>query len=932
MSSILTIIRQRRQRRDLIRRGARQRSQRAVLGLGFASSAVVVALVLTATLTYATLTRGLPPLGQIGVLLNPQNGQLLQPTRLYDRTGQHLIDTLSPTDSNRTYIPYDRFPQSLVNATIAVIQPGFWSSPGYTLQGWQDPLIHPTLAQRLVYDLVLWDQPASTLRSVHERMLAGQLTARYGSQQVLEWYLNSADYGHYAYGVEAAAQLYFGKSATQLSLGESALLAAVGQAPVLNPFDAPSVANQRREQTLMVMQRLGLLTEGQASQAIATPPILADGSKGRTDFAPAFIRLVISQLDARFGSGRVERGGLVILTSLDYDLQLQAVCAVQAHLAHLAGVSQDNLAPEGSACPAALLLPALQPGDSLPGASASVVILDPQTGQILAAVGDMNSAGQGSVLAPHPAGTSITPFIYLTGFSRGFNPASLAWDVPGSVSVPGQVYHGPVRLRTALDNDYLPPAQAVLLQMGTESVQNIAASFGLEFPSGLLKDDFDLSPVALAGAYAVFANNGTQAGQSMAGTALQPYTVLQVNNVDHSIWADWTTPQTQSLLSPQLAYLMNHVLSDESARWPSLGHPNPLEIGRPAGAKLGQSLDASTAWTVGYTPQRVTVVHLTGSGSGPVPTLLSADLWHALMQVAVRDLPAASWEAPSGVVTVSVCDPSGMLPTTACPNVVSEVFLDGRQPVQADTLYQTFQINIETGLLATVFTPPELVEKRVYLVVPQQARPWAESAGINTPPTAYDTLQTPALLPDAHITSPGMFSDARGRIDILGSAAGADFVSYRLEYGQGLYPTAWVLIGTDSLAPVSDGVLGMWDTSGLDGLYALRLMVVRSEQRVDQAVVQVTLDNTPPQVAISYPQAGQELSAVREPQVAVLAQANDSFLTKVEFYVDGVLVGESDLAPYGVFWQSRPGRHTLRVVATDRAGNTAESSLSFTVK
>jgi hypothetical protein len=218
------------------------------------------------------------------------------------------------------------------------------------------------------------------------------------------------------------------------------------------------------------------------------------------------------------------------------------------------------------------------------------------------------------------------------------------------------------------------------------------------------------------------------------------------------------------------------------------------------------------------------------------------------------------------------------------------------------------------------------------MIVPQQARLWAESAGIDTPPTAYDTLQVPPVQPDVHITSPVMFADGRGKIEILGSAAGADFVSYRLEYGQGLYPQAWVLIGTDGTSPVSEGVLGEWDTTGLNGLYALRLMVVRSDQRVDQAVVQVTLDNTPPQVAISYPQAGQELNAAQEPQVALQAQVNDPFLAKVDFYVDNVLVGESDLAPYGVFWKAKAGRHTLRVVAADRAGNSTETSLEFTVK
>jgi membrane peptidoglycan carboxypeptidase len=933
MPSNLTTIRQRRHRRDLARSSAQQRSQRAMLGFGFILSVSVVALVVAAALAYASLTRGLPPLEQLTVLLNPQDGQLLQPTRLYDRSGQHLIRTLAPTDSARTYISYTQFPPALVDATLALTEPDFWSSPGYSLKGWQDPLAHPTLAQRLVYDLLLWDQPVSSLRAIHERLLAAQVTARYGRQQVLEWYLNSADYGHDAYGAEAAAQLYFGKSVTRLDLSEAALLAAVSQAPALNPLDAAGSTGGRRVQTLMVMQGLGLLSADQAAQAISTPPALAgEGAAQAGDLAPAFISLALSQLDSRFGGGRVERGGLDILTSLDYDLQQQAVCTLQAQVARLAGDSTEIPAPDGSACVAARLLPALQPGASLPGASASAVVIDPHSGQILAAVGDLSGVKQSAALAVHPAGTSITPFIYLTGLSRGLNPASLVWDIPAGTPLLAHEYTGPIRLRTALANDYLPPAQSVLAQMGLESVQTIAASFGLELPSGLLSRDFEVSPLALAGAYAVFADSGTQAGQSLSGTALQLAAVLQVNGVDHSVWADWRRPESQSLLSPQLAYLMNHVLSDETARWPSLGHPNPLEIGRPAGAKLSPSLDSSAAWTVGYTPQRVVVIYLAGEDEGPVPPSLSADLWHALMQYAVRDLPTASWEMPSGIATLSVCDPSGLLPTAICPNVVSEVFLEGRQPVQADTLFQSFQVNRETGRLATVFTPPELVERRTYMVVPPQARLWAESAGIPAPPSAYDTLQTPPELADAHITVPAMFADGGGRIKILGSAGGADFVSYRLEYGAGLYPQVWVQIGTDTLSKRTESLLGEWDTSGLEGLYALRLMVVRADQRVEQAVVQVTLDNTPPQVAISYPQGGQVLERLQEPHAALLAQVNDAFLASVKFYVDNVLVGEAEAAPYGIIWAAKTGEHTLRVVAADRVGNTAEASVEFTVK
>jgi len=301
------------------------------------------------------------------------------------------------------------------------------------------------------------------------------------------------------------------------------------------------------------------------------------------------------------------------------------------------------------------------------------------------------------------------------------------------------------------------------------------------------------------------------------------------------------------------------------------------------------------------------------------------------MQYAVRDLPSASWDMPSGIVTAAVCDPSGMLPTQACPNVVNEIFLDGRQPVQTDTLYQTFQVNTETGLLATIFTPPELVEKRTFMVVPPDARAWAKDAGNATPPTAYDTFQEPAVQPDVHIRTPVMFADGRAKLEIHGSAAGANFTWYRLEYGQGLYPSGWVQIGADNHTPVTEGLLGKWDTTDLNGLYSLRLMVVRSDQHVDQAVVQVTLDNTPPQLAITYPQNGQTISAAQEPQLALQAQASDPFLTNVDFYMDNVLVGESSVAPFGVVWNAKTGRHTLKVTATDQAGNTTEVKINFTV-
>jgi membrane peptidoglycan carboxypeptidase len=922
-ASPLTIVRQRRHRRDGTRHSARQQTQRLAFGFGTIVSAAAVVLVLAAALTYASLTRDLPPVEELEAQLNPSSGLMLQPTRLYDRTGQHLLATLAPTDAVRVYIPYNQFPQSFVNATLALTQPDFWDSPGYVTGGWQDTDSHPTLAQQLAFELLLADKSSAPLRGIHERLLAAQITARYGREQVIEWYLNTAEYGHFAYGAEAASQLYFGKSVTQLTLSESALLAAVGQAPGLNPLDAPQAAETGRVETLRSMLALGWVTPAEANEAVNAAPLIAEGQTAidAKGISQQFIELILRQLDAAIGTGRVERGGVIIYTSLDYNLQLQTDCTLRTQLARLADDSASVSAVDGSPCTMAELLPAAQAGDASTQAVAGAVILDPATGQILAAAGDLTS---------HPAGTAFTPFLYLTGFARGLNPASLGWDLPGEAPVLGQVYQGPVRLRIALVNDYLPPAHTILGQIGAENMRATATSFGLKFPSaGLLETDFGISPFDLAFAYATLASQGLQSGQSAAGADPEPVAVIRVTGADGSIWLDWSSPQTRLVVSPQLAYLMNHVLSDETARQLSLGHPNPLEIGRPAAAKTSHTLDGTGAWVTGYTPQRTVIVYLAGTGSGSQTA--ANELWGTLTQYAVRDLPPTGWDMPSGIVTLKVCDPSGLLPTDACPNVVSEVFLDGSQPMQTDTLYQTFKVNIETGLLATIFTPPDFVVERVYMVVPLQARAWAETAGIVAPPSTYDTLQMPAVLPDAHITTPAMFADGGGVLTIRGTAAGADFVSYRLEYGAGLNPQRWLLLGSDVTIPVTEGLLASWDTAGLDGLYALRLMVLRSDNRVEQAIVQVTLDNTPPEIAIQYPQAGQGLSLAQEPQIALQAQVQDAFLAEVVFYMDGEKVGNISTAPFGILWQAEKGEHILRITAKDRAGNVGETEIKFTV-
>jgi membrane carboxypeptidase/penicillin-binding protein PbpC len=351
---------------------------------------------------------------------------------------------------------------------------------------------------------------------------------------------------------------------------------------------------------------------------------------------------------------------------------------------------------------------------------------------------------------------------------------------------------------------------------------------------------------------------------------------------------------------------------------------------------MGTTPSGHDAWTVGFTPQLVVGVWAgTPTASEPValPPKIASSLWHAVLQFASQDYPAESWEMPASITRVDVCDPSGMLPTLQCPAVVSEVFLSGQEPTQPDTLYQALQVNRETDRLATVFTPPDLIESRIYLKYPPEASSWAESTGLETPPKIYDVIYAPPESPDADIDSPQMFAYIRGQVDIQGRASGAGFTSYRLQAGQGLNPSGWTVVQEDIPRPVESGVLGTWDTTGLNGLYALQLIVLREDQQVDTTTLQVTVDNLPPALTIPYPDDGESYTQSNHPILTFLVQADDNLgLEGVAFYLDANLLATQTQPPYAYPWASTPGKHVLTIKATDRAGNNSQTSVTFTVE
>jgi membrane carboxypeptidase/penicillin-binding protein PbpC len=449
-------------------------------------------------------------------------------------------------------------------------------------------------------------------------------------------------------------------------------------------------------------------------------------------------------------------------------------------------------------------------------------------------------------------------------------------------------------------------------------------------------DQVKLSLLDLARGYAIVGGEGRMVGASGlpgrgAGDAeVGPSAVLAIEDpVQGTAYA--YQPEVRSVLSPGLAYLMIDMLADNSARWAGFGRSSPLEVDRPAAVTAGADPTSGDSWTFGFTPDREVGVWLGNSDGSPMHAIDSlngaAAVWHALLRYAHASLPRDSWPTPPEVSQVEVCDPSGMLPTVYCPTVVRELFLQGTEPTHYDTLYQPYRINRETGKLATLYTPAKMVEERVFLVPPPEAAAWAESAGIEPPPNEYDTLiEVKPGEEGVRITSPVPFAYVRGEVAVAGEADDPELDFFRLQAGRGLNPTAWIQIGQDRTSGVPSGELGRWDTSGMEGLQTLQLVVVAQDGTLRTAAVPVTVDNLAPEIEILTPAEGEVLKA-GEPVGFEARVTDDIGIAAVELLVDGKVVARLERAP---FWlrleQLAAGEHQLSVRATDLAGNDAASS------
>ncbi len=668
-------------------------------------------------------------------------------TKFYDRDGRLLYEISQPERGKGTEVPLSEVPLALQQATIATEDARFYRHPGVDpfaiaralVTGLMEGEIRSggsTITQQLARNLLLSSEERSqrTLtRKLREAILAFRLDRSYSKAEVLELYLNTTYYGNFAYGVEAAAQAYFGKPVRELSLAECALLAGLPQAPTAyNPLTALEAALKRRSVVLDLMVKNGYLSGEEADQAGAEPLRLV--TQPFPIQAPHFVTYVWALLDERYGREAVAEGGLRVYTSLDLDMQKAAERIARRHLARLADRRRNSGAPDRKVRNVAL------------------VALDPSTGEILAMLGspdyfDTESAGAvNGVLALRQPGSAIKPVTYAAALERGYTPATVVWDVrttfltrEGQPYVPqnyDRVFHGPVSIRQALARSYNVVAVKVLDRIGIPAMTEMARRLGIttlndlnRFGLAITLGGGEVSLLELTSAYTTFASQGLHR---------EPVAILRVEDARGNRLYSWRQEPPRRSLSPQVAYLITHILADNTARMAAFGENSVLRLSRPAAVKTGTTTDWRDNWTVGYTPDLVVGVwagnadnepmgHVTGvTGAGPI--------WHDFMEEALKTKQASDFLEPPGLVWAEVCPLSGERPSELCPHRRRELFIAGTEPRVTCTVHRVFRVDASRGHPAAEDRWRDAVVEQVYAVFPAEAQDWACEMGIPQPP------------------------------------------------------------------------------------------------------------------------------------------------------------------------------------------------------
>jgi 1A family penicillin-binding protein len=928
-----------------------------------------------AAAAYSYYTQDLPSPDKL------QDRQAFSSTKILDRNGNLLYEVFDPQAGKRTSVKLAEMSPYLRQATIAIEDDTFYDNPGFSPRGiaraaWaiargEDIQGGSTITQQLIKRVLLGDE-VTIDRKIREVILAYRVNQQYTKDQILEWYINEIYYGNMSYGIEAAAESYFGKRADQLDLAESAMLAGIPQAPaLLSPLVDPAAARRRQGLVLDAMVQQGYISQNQSDAAAAEPLDFQPMKYGIE--APHFVMYVRDLLEQKYGPQLLYSGGLTVRTSIDLDMQHVAERITRQQVQKLASSNIHN---------------------------ASLVAIKPETGEIMAMVGsvdyfDRTISGQVNMAtADRQPGSTFKPITYSAAFMKGWSPSTVILDdytifhdQQGRPYTPKNVdnqWHGPVTVRKAIGNSMNVPAVKTLEFVGVKDAVALAHKMGIttlqndqDYGLSLTLGGGEVKLLDLTYAYSVFANGGVMNGEPVPSEAqkpgyrtVEPVAILSVEDANGKILEEYKGPEHSQVLSPQIAFLMNSILTDNDARMPLFAPNNPLKLSRPAGAKTGTTENNRDLWTMGYTPDLVTGVWVGNSDNQEIAQVLGSmaagPIMHDFMEEVLAGTPVKNFDPPGGLEKAEVCAVDGLLPNQACPTKITDWFIKGTVPTKVSNIYQQVTVDKSTGQLATASTKPEDREQKVVAVYPPEWQSWAKAAGkLEDVPQAPQPTAAPAP-PVANnqgnstllISSPATGATVRDVVEIRGTASGKGFASYKVEYGEGLTPSTWKPIGVLHAAPTDNGVLERWDTKGLSGLYKIR--VTLTEQQVPSPTstpgpvptarpgqpplpptpvptavapkpkvleLPVMVDNTPPVVSITYPADNAEIKKDQMERITFTAQVSDNLrLAQTGFYVDDKLVGTSTASPASYEWVVSAGSHVIRAQAKDAAGNETRSA------
>lgn len=731
------------------------------LGLGIIGFAVFMLLL------FAVYAKDLPNPTTIA------NRSIAQSTKILDRNGILLYEIFR--DERRTVVKPDEISTFLKDATVSVEDGDFYKHHGVDLvsifrAAYENTFGHSkytqggsTITQQYIKNALLTDEKKLS-RKIKEAILAVEIETIYDKQEILAGYLNEIPYGNNAYGIESAARTYFNKSAKDLTLSESATLAAIPQRPsYFSPYgDHLTELFKRKDYVLDEMVRRGFITAAQAAEAKAAAPTLQSPSfaaRNESIKAPHFVFYVRDQLVKELGDDqeaeqKLASGGYTITTTLDYEIQKMAETAMTNNF--------DKASKYGAT-------------------NAGMVVVDPNTGDILAMVGSLDYFNDkfGNVnvtTSPRQPGSSFKPIVYATAFKGSYSPANILFDLPTDFGnyKPSNYdggSRGPVTIRQALSWSLNVPAVKMLDLVGIDEALKTAKDLGIttlndreRYGLSLVLGAGEVELVEMVHAYSVFAH----AGDKMPLTS-----ILKMIDKDKKTMIDITDKERKGdqVLDPQVAWLMADVMSDNATKAPVFG--NSLVIpGHQVAAKTGTTQSFKDAWTIGYTPQIAAGVWVgnndgTEMKRGADGSVVAAPIWRAFMNAFLADKENAPFARPANVVNESVSKLSTKLPNPNCSGeLISDWFASWNKPKEQDTVDKIVNIDRVTGKLATDKTPADQIDQRCYHEVHSERpdRPnweapvlaWAAANGYNADsiPTAFDDVHTDANKPTVTITSP----------------------------------------------------------------------------------------------------------------------------------------------------------------------------------